>query len=126
MSNLKYTDEWLELSRSGKHKEAQEMYFTKLLPELSEAFARKHANIIANQELLISILGFSPEPIIMTAMAMKPSKHIVITTGENKKVEEILSTNLDNNFNLIRLPDETFLTMYRILKEQLINIRGIR
>ena len=60
MSDIKYTSEWLELSRSGKFKEAQEMYFSKLLPEISEVFAEKHDDILENEELLISILGFSP------------------------------------------------------------------
>jgi hypothetical protein len=119
MSDIKYTSEWLELSRSGKFKEAQEMYFSKLLPEISEVFAEKHDDILENEELLISILGFSPEPIIMTALSMRPSKHIIVTTGENKKVEEILTSSLED-FNLVRLPDESFLSMYKALKEQLV------
>ena len=35
MSDLKYTKEWLELSKSGKYEEAQELYFSRLLPEIS-------------------------------------------------------------------------------------------
>ena len=36
-----------------------------------------------------------------------------------KKVEEILTSSLED-FNLVRLPDESFLSMYKALKEQLV------
>lgn len=122
MNKIKYTNEWLELSRSGNFKDAQELYFSKLLPEVSIHFASKYSDLLQNEELLISILGFSPEPIIMTARAMNPDKHIVITTGENQTVEGVLDDHLNSNFDLIRLPDESFETMYKTLKEQLLHL----
>ena len=120
MNDIKYTREWLQLSREGKFEQAQELYFSKLLPVVCEHFKEKYSEVLAYEELLISILGFSPEPIILTAKAMNPAKHIIVTTGENLKVEEILNANLNGNYNLIRLSDENFLTMYKSLKEQLL------
>ena len=66
MNDIKYTNEWLQLSRDGKFEQAQELYFSKLLPEICELFAEKYDEVLANDELLISILGptiFSFAPI---------------------------------------------------------------
>lgn len=120
MSEIRYTSEWLQLSKSGAFEEAQELYFAKLLPEIIESFQERFSHVFKSEEMLISILGFSPEPIILTAKAMNPAKHIIITTGENFQVEEILQKNLEDGFSLIRLKDESFLGMYKALKEQLI------
>lgn len=126
MNEIKYTNEWLDLSRSGNFKDAQELYFSKLLPEVSLHFASRYRDLLQNEELLISILGFSPEPIIMTAKAMKPDKHIIITTGKNQNVEEILDDHLNSDFDMVRLPDESFETMYKSLKEQLLHLNVSR
>lgn len=120
MSEIKYTNQWLQLSKSGEFEEAQALYYSKLLPEIIDSFQSRFSNSFESEDLLISILGFSPEPIILTAKAMKPEKHIIVTTGENQKVEEILQKNLEDGFSLIRLKDESFLGMYKALKEQLI------
>lgn len=120
MNDLKYTNEWLDLSKSGNFKEAQELYYSKLLPEITELFSSKYSDVLKEDELLISVLGYSPEPIILTAKAMLPEKHIIVSSGENSFVEETLERFLDANYNIIRLKDESFLMMYKSLKEQLI------
>lgn len=120
MAEVKYLNEWLELAKSGNFEEAQQLYFDKLLPVIADAFSVKYSKLLEEDELLISILGFSPEPIILTAKAMKPKNHVIITTGLNQEVENIIESHLDGNFKLIRLKDEQFITMYKTLKEQLI------
>ena len=120
MAEVKYLNEWLELAKSGNFEEAQQLYFEKLLPVIEDGFSVKYSKLLQEDELLISILGFSPEPIILTAKAMKPKNHVIITTGLNQEVESIIESHLDGNFKLIRLKDEQFITMYKTLKEQLI------
>ncbi len=120
MAEVKYLNEWLELAKTGNFEEAQQLYFDKLLPVIADAFSVKYSKLLEEDELLISILGFSPEPIILTAKAMKPKNHVIITTGLNQEVENIIESHLDGNFKLIRLKDEQFITMYKTLKEQLI------
>ncbi|KYG72662.1 hypothetical protein [Roseivirga spongicola] len=120
MNEIRYTENWIQLSRSGEFEEAQELYFSKLLPEIIESFQNRFQDSFNNEDMLISILGFSPEPIILTAKAMKPSKHVIVTTGENKAVEEVLQKYLEDGYSIIRLNDESFLEMYKALKEQLI------
>lgn len=120
MAEVKYLNEWLELAKTGNFEEAQQLYFDKLLPVIADSFSVKYSKLLEEDELLISILGFSPEPIILTAKAMKPKNHVIITTGLNQEVENIIESHLDGNFKLIRLKDEQFITMYKTLKEQLI------
>jgi hypothetical protein len=120
MAEVKYLSEWMELAKSGNFEEAQQLYFEKLLPVIADGFSVKYSKLLQEDELLISILGFSPEPIILTAKAMKPKNHVIITTGLNQEVENIIESHLDGNFKLIRLKDEQFITMYKTLKEQLI------
>ena len=67
MAEVKYLNEWLELAKTGNFEEAQQLYFDKLLPVIADAFSVKYSKLLEEDELLISILGFSPEPIILTA-----------------------------------------------------------
>lgn len=120
MDEIKYVEEWLSLSLKGKYEEAQELYFSRLLPEVVGSFSSKFKDLLEGDELLISVLGYSPEPIIMTATAMKPRQHVILTSGKNLRVEEILEESLSGNYKLVRVKDETFQTMYSSLKEQLI------
>jgi len=84
-SQLKYTEEWLSLAKQGNFKLAETLYFEKLFSEIIINFEKKYSNIFDKDEVLISMLGFSPEPIILTANAVNPIKHYIITT-EHKKI----------------------------------------
>ncbi len=81
-----YNKEWEVLNKSGNFEKAEELYYRNILPITTEAFKNKFAHKLEDDTILISILGFSPEPIILTAAAMSPDKHIICTTEHNKKV----------------------------------------
>jgi hypothetical protein len=120
MNKLKYTKEWLEFAKSGRFGDSTELYYDKLLPEVIERFNNEYGSVLENDELLISILGYSPEPIILTARAMKPKKHIIITSGRNEDVENKLDELLEEEPTIIRLENDSFTCIYLMMKEQLI------
>jgi hypothetical protein len=119
MKKIDHIQDWLELSNHGKFLEAQDLYNSKILPNVIELFASKYSQVLNEDELLISILGFSPEPIILTAFAMKPKKHLILSTGKNLKAESTLSNYLKESYELIRVTNESFSSIYASLKEQM-------
>ena len=56
---------WFELSKSGKFVEAKDFYFDNLFEEIIDNFISK-TSIRKEVDVLFSVLGFTPEPIILT------------------------------------------------------------
>ena len=75
---------------------------------------------LKNDKILISILGFSPEPIILTAACYVSKKHIVCTTEHNKTVVNHLNNNIKRDFQLKYFGNDNFDNIYKILKEILV------
>lgn len=119
-SNIPYLEEWLGLASSGKFERAQELYFEKLFEAVIMSFCNKYHNTIPSGGTLFSVLGFSPEPIILTAKAIQPESHIIFTTNNQKVDNRYLENFLDSNYEIVYLQDESFEAMYKAMKEQLI------
>ena len=117
---IPYLKEWLDLSGNGKFDKAHEIYFEKLFPTVIENFKQRVASEISTGGILFSILGYSPEPIILTAKAIEPVKHIVFTTNNQSESNFYLKQFLNDDFEMIYLAEESFPTIYKALKEQLI------
>lgn len=121
-SKLKYTDEWLALAQHGNFQLAEKLYFDKLFPEIIINFQNKFGGLFNEEEVLISVLGFSPEPIILTANAVKPIKHYVLTTEHKEEVINRVEEFVEKDFNLITISDTNFNTIYKSLKEILYEV----
>lgn len=119
-NNIPYLQEWLDLANEGKFNRAQELYFEKLFEAVIENFCKEFSSALPSGGTLFSILGFSPEPIILTAKAMQPQTHIIFTTNDKKVDNRYLEKFLETNYELIYLKDESFWSVYRALKEQLV------
>ncbi|WP_419486719.1 hypothetical protein [Chryseobacterium bernardetii] len=117
---IPYLQEWLDLAKNGKFEKAQELYFEKLFAAVIDSFSYKNGSRIPKGGTLFSVLGFSPEPIILTAKAIQPDSHIVFTTNNQKVDNSYLEKFLESNYELIYLNDESFESMYRAMKEQLV------
>jgi len=116
---IPYLQEWLNLSKSGSFEQAQEIYFEKLFPSVIDSFCRVNANKLPIGGTLFSMLGYSPEPIILTAKLTQPTRHVIFT---NKKDEggNYLEKYLGSNFELVLFQMDTFQDIYLALKEQLV------
>lgn len=118
--NIPYLEEWLELANSGNFNKAQELYYENLFNAVIDNFKNNYRNKIESGGILFSILGFSPEPIILTAKAIEPEKHIIFTTNNKSDGNDYLEKFLDSNYEMIYIEDENFNTLYKALKESLI------
>ena len=116
---IPYLNEWLQLARSGNFEKAQEIYFEKLFGAVIDNFKNKHDNTLQKGGILFSILGFSPEPIILTARTVEPQVHVIFTTNNQSEGRDYLEKYLQTNYEIVYLSDEKFDTMYKALKEQL-------
>lgn len=117
---IPYLQEWLDLAQNGKFEKAQELYFEKLFEAVINNFREKYSNTLPKGGTLFSVLGFSPEPIILTAKAVQPDTHIIFTTNNQKVDNSYLEKFLESDYELIYLNDETFESMYKAMKEQLV------
>ena len=114
---------WLDLSKSGKAKEAKDFYYENLFETVIERFEKNNQHVISGSsvDVLISILGFSPEPIVLGAKLLKPKIHIIIHDAGvslNEENNRIVSKYLEK-YKFVELNDETFACLYDTLKEQL-------
>lgn len=119
-NQIPYLNEWLNLVRSGNFEKGQEIYFEKLFAAVIDNFKEKFDTTLPKGGVLFSILGFSPEPIILTAKALEPETHVIFTTNNQNVGNEYLEKYLESKYEMIYLFDETFDIMYKALKEQLI------
>ena len=113
---------WIELSRNGKPVEAERFYYDKLFDSVIENFCNKYSDSRPG-ELLVSLLGFSPEPIILTAMALKPETHLIISNPVKQEIIDILNDYLEGDFKLVTLEKDDFKTIYKTIKETLATTR---
>lgn len=115
---------WLSMSRSGLFQEAKDYYYNELFPAVIDNFVANTKETGLKTDILFSVLGFSPEPIILTQRALKPAKHIIFYNNPGEKFENeiypYLKKFLTSDFELRELPDETFRSIYGTLREELI------
>lgn len=119
-TTIPYLKEWLSLAQKGNFEKAQEIYFEKLFDAVIDNFVKKHSASVSPGGTLFSVLGFSPEPIILTARAFRPTTHIIFTTNDQKLDNSYLQKFLESPFEIIYLQNETFQSMYKSMKEQLV------
>jgi hypothetical protein len=117
---IPYLTEWLTLAQTGNFDKAQQIYFENLFPAVIENFVESNELLLPKGGILLSILGYSPEPIILTAKTIEPETHVIITTNSKSEGNDYLEKYLESNYEMIYLNDESFTTIYKALKEQLI------
>lgn len=114
--------EWLNLSNQGLFVEAKNFYFNNLFDNIIERFVDKTSE--ENRcDVLFSILGFTPEPIILTQRALAPNAHVIFTTNKNydndNEIISYLEKYLTSSYKIVNLPDDSFETIYENLKAQM-------
>lgn len=115
-------DEWLTLSNQGLFVEARKFYFDNLFEGIIENFVSKTAPD-NHCDVLFSVLGFSPEPIILTQRALMPSVHIIFTTNKERESDNEIMAYLEkfltSSYKIVHLKDETLLSIHDALKSQM-------
>lgn len=116
--------EWLRLSESGHVAEAEDFYYNTLFHDVIDEFCERNLKPQVRCNVLFSILGYSPEPIILTQRALNPEVHIIFTTDikdpeASKKIRSYLSTYLTSEFEIIEIKNDSFSSIYTSLKDQM-------
>jgi hypothetical protein len=117
---IPYLNEWLNLAKSGNFEKAQEIYFEKLFEAVIDNFKKRNEHLLPKGGILFSILGYSPEPIILTAKTIEPETHVIFTTNSKAEGNDYLEKYIESNYEMVYLAEETFNTIYKALKEQII------
>lgn len=121
----RHVAEWREMNQMGRFAEARQYYFEQLFEEVIDNFVKQNGNLFpygSNVDVLFSVLGFTPEPIILAAKALNPKRHIIFHDSGVKFNEDnmrYLSRFLDNGFEKIELPNESFSTIYDVFKSKM-------
>lgn len=118
--NIPYLDEWLQLALSGEFQDAQNLYYDKLFVHIIDRFTTTHAKIFKEGGVLFSMLGFSPEPIILTARLINPETHIIFTTNNRSMDNSVLDNFMEDKYEMEYLENEDFNIIYSALKEKMI------
>lgn len=121
-NKLKYLEEWRNLSSHGNFKLAEELYYEKLFPEVITIFCDKYQSEFSENGVLVSLLGFSPEPLILTAKAVKPARHFILITEIREDIIDRLHNYLDSDFELVIIDSPNFQSIYKSLKEILYKV----
>ncbi|MBO3096824.1 DUF1887 family protein [Gelidibacter pelagius] len=121
-NTLKYLEEWRDLASQGNFKLAENLYYEKLFPEVISIFCDKYQSEFSESGVLISLLGFSPEPLILTARAVKPAHHYILTTEIREDILDRIHQHLDDDFELIIVDSPDFQSIYKSLKEILYKV----
>lgn len=121
-NKLKYLEEWRELANHGNFKLAENLYYEKLFPEVISIFCNKYQSEFLEKGVLVSLLGFSPEPLILTAKAVKPAQHFILTTEIREDIIDRIQNHLDNDFEIIIIDSPDFQSIYKSLKEILYKV----
>lgn len=114
--------EWKEMNMKGRFVEARQFYFEKLFPEVIDNFVDKTIWPLEKVDVLFSVLGYTPEPIILAHKALNPRRHIIFhdkSVTHNEDNVRYLPQFLDDGFLKIEFADETFYSIYEALKEQM-------
>lgn len=112
--------QWLELQESGKVEEAQKLYDSELFDNVINRFVEKHSHTLPGVEVMFSVLGLTPEPIILTHRALKPKKHIVFATPSGyEQAKYLYEKYINSEPTVITIGDTSFSSIYEVMKEQL-------
>ncbi len=120
-----HVSEWKEMNQTGRFAEARQYYFDQLFAEVIVNFENRVVNdwpLERPIDVLFSVLGFTPEPIILAARALKPRKHVIFHDKEvafNEDNIRFLPKFLPDGFERVELPDESFSSIYNIMKQQM-------
>lgn len=121
----KFIEQWIsETGNPEKHEDAKKFYADKIMPELlsklketdpTGRYLREHG-----VDTLFSVLGMTPAPIVITQHLLQPKNHVIFYDKNIKVKDDKILAHLSSNPTYVMLDDESFGTIYEIMKEMLI------
>ncbi len=77
--------QWIEFQKQQLKTEARDLYYKEILPLVVEKFKQTYAKEAKECQYLISLVGMSPEPIILTIKTLEPQEIIFLYTPDTQK-----------------------------------------
>ena len=122
-TSAQYVEKWLQLNKEGHFQEAKDFYFESLFAAVIEDFKARTEGRFKKGGVLFSILGYTPEPIILTQRALEPKKHVIFFTNNgdhfDDEIAPFLEKYLTSDYELVEFEDASFDTIYGVMKEQM-------
>ena len=113
---------WLQFRKTGRAKEAHDYYRNHLFGQVIKRFvAKEWAGLELQTDVLISFLGYSPEPVILAERLLIPKRHIILhdkNLRDNMDNDRFLNDFPNEDRSIVEIPQETFGSIYDTLKEQ--------
>lgn len=122
-----YSNEWIALKTQGKHIEAKTQYQEHLLPEIARRMREDPvATEVGPVDVLFSLLGFSPEPIIYTQCALQARRHVILHDSAVELPTWLFDRYLPTLPAYVTLSGTDFASVYNALLETLVLNPGRR
>ncbi len=122
-TSAQFVEKWLKLNQEGHFQEAKDLYFDSLFAAIIDDFKERTKGRFGKGGVLFSILGYTPEPIILTQQALEPDKHIIFYSKNGDRFDNeilpYLEKYLTSNYELVEFEDTSFDTIYKVMKEQM-------
>lgn len=83
-----YIDQWMDLTKEN-NQEADKFYYKNIFPEISSRFIQNYHH--KKYDYLISLVGFSERPVILSILATKPKNILFLYTEETKNKIPLIS-----------------------------------
>ncbi|HEU4322363.1 MAG TPA: DUF433 domain-containing protein [Roseiflexaceae bacterium] len=97
-----YTEEWIKILRLNNQKEAFEFYCEKIIPSLmkylQDDFVLRY-NRESKYDCLVSVLGFTPETVIISHQFTQPDYFVVLHTKETSHLIEAVKKYINTSSN---------------------------
>lgn len=77
-------EKWFALLREKRNDEAEEFYFNSIMPAIIPLIKEK-ASPLPRYDGMISLLGFTPETVVLTYAVLRPKTLVVLHTPETEK-----------------------------------------
>jgi CRISPR-associated protein (TIGR02710 family) len=126
MDREKHIGQWQELLTAGNSQAADALYRDEIFPAVRRHFATEYANRIETG-ILISLVGMSPEPLILTISALKPEKVIFVVSAESENyLDRIVEETqlLPSRFARFRIDSSTAEAVYEVIYKTYQQNRG--
>jgi hypothetical protein len=98
--------EWTRLLDAQHKRAADTFYFARILPAILPT-VRIRSGTIPKYDGLISLLGFTPETVVLTSLLLKPDKLVILHTPETQEFIDVVKTH--SGVPLNKISNEEFL-----------------
>lgn len=111
---------WMDLQNAGDSSKAEDFYYTYLFPEVRKKFKKNSQQHSGKYKYLISLVGMSPQPVILTIDALQPKEILFLHTNESKNYIDFVVEHTGlraTQFNRVEVEGSQTEDVYQAIRE---------